>query len=256
MIYPDKIWIKQIDIGTAVRLQRVISKAIWRPAPGRKLSFLVRHENTTIGLITLVSPVINLEARDRYLKLSKNSSEKGGQLRSYMDMSGCVGIQPLAWHWNVGKLLALLATTLGDFVYRRYPDDEFKGIITTSIYGRSSQYNRVYKFLGYTKGYGHEHVSDKQYLEMIEWMKKNNVEVPSCRFGAGSNARMRRICAYSKASGDRIPLKHGKIRGIYYHESTVPDGRAGIIQGWYSRWGLPRYERTKNADPPYTDGLS
>jgi hypothetical protein len=172
-----------------------------------------------------------------------------------MDLSVCVSTQPIGWHWNLGKLLALLATTLGDAFQERYGED-LRGIVTTSLYGRGSQYNRVYRFLGYTKGFGHEHVSDVDYHAMLTWMRAHDIEVPSSRFGAGSNPRMRRITAYRKASGDQsATLWHGKLRGVYYHAATAPENRQQVIDGWYERWGLPRFLRTQDQEPPYRTGL-
>jgi len=255
-INPDKIWVQQVPVNIMVELQKKCSKAIWRPAPGRKLGFLVRHKDKIIGLIFLASPVINLSVRDKYLNLSKDPAIRGKELRNYYDMSVCVGIQPLAWYWNIGKLCALIAPTLGDFINNRYPNDEFKGIITTSLWGKSVQYDRIYKFLGYTKGYGHFQISDDKYKEMINWLKKHNIEVPSSKFGAGSNSRMRRISAYIKYSGDKsVSIKHGQKRGVYYHEAIQSSERKNIIKFWYERWGLPRYNRVKNKKPPYYNGL-
>lgn len=253
-ISPDKVKVNQISAGEMIDYQKNMSKAVWRPAPGRKLGFLVTHEDNLLGLIFLASPVINLSVRDEYLKLEKVN--KGKVLRQYMDISVCVGAQPISWYWNVGKLCALMAATLGDFVQQRYPEDDFLGVITTSLYGKSKQYNRIYKFLGYTKGYGHEHISDEEYHEMLKWMEDNNVEIPSCRFGAGSNARMRRIVAYRKASGDtNIKVFHGLKRGVYYHEAIPPTMREKTVQEWYDRWGYPRYLRTKDLEAPYQNGL-
>lgn len=233
-----------------------MSKAKWRPAPGRKLGFMVMHGEDLLGIIFLASPVINMGARDSALGLPANPSEKGKALRNYADISVCVPAQPFGWHWNGGKLIALLASTLGDFWQERY-GEELKGVVTTSLWGRGVQYNRVYRFLGYTKGYGHEHISEERYQEMMQWMRDNNHEIPSARFGAGSNPRMRRIMAYRKASGDKdIKLIHGQQRGVYYHEAIDPLLRRQVIQDWYERWGLPRYKRTKNQTPPYFDGLT
>ena len=100
-----------------------------------------------------------------------------------MDVSVCVGAQPIAWHWNLGKLMALLAPTLGDYVETRYPNDKFRGVTTTSLWGLSVQYNRIYKFLGYTKGHGHEHIDDETYRKMIAYLRSR---CPHC------NARMLR----------------------------------------------------------------
>jgi len=250
------IRIEPIDVGRAIRYQAMMSKAIWRPAPGRKLAFLVHANIGIIGQVFLASPVINLGVRDAYLDLPKDAKARGAALRSYCDLSVCVSAQPFGWHWNGGKLMALLATTLGDYWLERY-GDELLGVCTTSLWGRGSQYNRVYKFLGYTKGYGHQHITDAEYQQMLEWMRANNVPIPSCKFGEGSNPRMRRIAAYRKASGDKaVTLVHGQKRGVYYHAAVDPSRRGEVIERWHERWGAPRYERTKHQEPPYSDGLS
>jgi len=214
------------------------------------------HDQTLIGLIFLASPVINLTARDTFLNLSKDPKEKGKQLRSVMDVSVCVSAQPLGWHWNAGKLCAMLASTLGDFFTARY-GDRLDHLMTTSLWGRGTQYNRVWKFLGYTKGHGHEHIDDDRYHKMLQWLKDNGHEVPSCKFGAGSNPRMRRIAAYRKHSGDKtVTLVHGNKRGIYYHQAIDHTKRQEVINAWFKRWGLPRYEKTKHMVAPYQNGLS
>ena len=254
-INPDLIWVKQVDSGTLARLQKEMSKAVWRPAPGRKLGFKVMHDQTLIGLIFLASPVINLSERDKHLNFPTDKKLKGKMLREVMDISVCVSAQPIGWHWNLGKLCALLAPTLGDFFKERYGDD-LKHLVTTSLWGRGTQYNRVFKFLGYTKGHGHEHISEDRYSEMMKWLKDNGHEIPSCKFGSGSNPRMRRISAYKKASGDKtVTLVHGNKRGIYYHESLPSDKRKEVIDAWFKRWGFPRYLKTKDTVPPYKSGL-
>ena len=256
IIKTELIQVRQVTVTRAKYLQPKMSKAVWRPAPGRKLAFEIWHEQDLLGVAFLASPVINMGARDQALGLSKDPSEKGRQLRNYADLSACVATQPFGWYWNGGKLIALIGATLGDYWQERY-GDELKGIVTTSLWGKGSQYNRVYKFLGYTKGYGHLHVSDERYGEMLQWMRDNGVEIPSSRFGAGSNPRMRRIQAYLRASGDKtITLKHGQQRGIYYHRAVDPATRIDVIRHWHTRWGQPRFERKQNETPPYTDGLS
>lgn len=253
-IDPEAIRIERLAIADMVSLQSRASKAVWRPAPGRKAGFGVIHDDRLIGLMFLSSPVINLGARDQYLGLEKEG--KGYVLRRVADMSVCVGLQPLAWHWNIGKLVAMLATS--DEVaaaHQRRHGDPLEWITTTSLYGRGAQYNRVYKFLGYTKGYGHEHIDDVEYDAMLRWMRQNNVAVPSSRFGTGSNPRMRRIAAYQRARGLSANLHHGNKRGVYIaqaHQGSVDE----LAHRWYERWGFPRWERTADLTPPYTDGLS
>jgi hypothetical protein len=254
-IKPEYVNVEQVDSGTLAFYQKQMSKAVWRPAPGRKLGFLVKHDQTLIGLIFLASPVINLTERDKRLNLPADPKLKGKALRHVMDVSVCVSAQPIGWHYNLGKLCAMIAPTLGDFFKARYNED-LQHLVTTSLWGRGTQYNRVYEFLGYTKGHGHEHISDQRYWQMMDWLKSNGHEVPSCKFGAGSNPRMRRISAYRKASGDKsVNLVHGNKRGIYYHEAIDPAKRSEVIRHWFERWGRRRYENTKDKQPPYNSGL-
>lgn len=282
VVRPDAIKILSTDSGTMSHYQKNMSKAIWRPAPGRKLGFLVMQDDALLGLIFLASPVIRLTARDSYLfPHAGKDFNYGLATKDYMDMSVCVASQPIGWHWNLGKLMALIAPTLGDYVNARYPDDTFRGVTTTSLWGKSSQYNRIYEQLGYTKGHGHEHVSDEEYWKMVAYLRsrcphcnpgcENPLQLitsrigapydewcalPGRKFGEGANARMRRIGAYLKATGNKtITLTHGKLRGVYYHPAVPPEQRPAVIQSWYERWGLPRYERKKNDTPPYQSGL-
>jgi hypothetical protein len=264
VIRPEAIRVLSAPANVLTFYQKRMSRAVWRPAAGRKLGFLVVQDEFLLGLIFLASPVKRLTARDNFL--FPNSPKKfkyGLALKEYLDMSICVAAQPIGWHWNLGKLMALIAPTLGDYIAARCPVDEFKGVTTTSIYGsnKATQYTRVYKHLGETEGFGHEQISETEYQRMMSWLHEHHPDcIPSARFSDGStNVRMQRIAMYYKLSGDKKPEKgvlfHGHKRGVYYHPAVPPEQRGVVIQNWYERWGLPRYERTKNLQPPYQSGL-
>jgi len=292
-VFPNKIKVLSVSSSLMAHYQKLMSKAIWRPAPGRKLGFLVVQGSILLGLIFLASPVIRLSVRDDYL--FKNRPENfnfGKATRNYMDMSVCVATQPLGWYWNLGKLMALIAPTLGDYIQRRYPDDQFLGITTTSLYGKGTQYNRIYKFLGYTKGFGHEHISDEEYEKMMEYLRRNCPHctpncanplstipkpilvdgkktgrfspknewcvIPYARFGDGSNARMRRISAYYSSIGKLKGTEtffHGHKRGVYYHPAIDFKQRQQVIDDWFIRWGVPRWLSHRDKTPPYLSGI-
>ena len=264
VIRPEAIRVLSAPVNVVTFYQKRMSKAVWRSPGGRKLGFLVVQGEFLLGLIFLTSPVKRLTARDNYL--FPNASKKfkyGLALKEYMDMSVCVAAQPIGWHWNLGKLMALIAPTLGDYVEARCPVDNFKGVTTTSLYGgnKATQYTRIYKHIGDTKGFGHEHISDGDYERMMSWLREHYPDrIPSARFSDGStNVRMQRIAMYYKLSGDKKPEKgvlfHGHKRGVYYHAAVPPEQRGAVIQNWYERWGLPRHARTKNLQPPYQSGL-
>lgn len=253
---PNEIRLVPTSRTESVRMQRLVSKAVWRPSPGRAMSYAIVERGDTIGLLYLTSPVVNMGDRDRFLSLPRDNVGRTSALRHYMDMSVCVGVQPIAWHWNLGKLVAMIAPTIGPEYMARF-DDELKGITTTSLFGRSSQYNRVYKMIGYTKGFGHEHIGEHIYRGMKSWMRKRNMA--PVRKGVNtknSNTRMETINRYRKTSGDkRAHVFHGKIRGIYYHPVVDYDWTEAVRR-WYARWGKTRWERTREMQCPYPDGLT
>jgi hypothetical protein len=258
VIRPEVVRVLSAPVNVMTFYQKRMSKAVWRPAAGRKLGFLVVQDDDLLGLIFLASPVKRLTARDRFLFPNAPKTFKyGTALRSYMDVSVCVAAQPIGWHWNLGKLMAMVAPTLGDHVTARYPRDEFKGVTTTSLFGgnKATQYTRIYKHLGETEGFGHEHIADAEYEGMLRYLRERGLSIPSARFSDGAtNVRMQRIATYKKAVAEKLNLNHGHQRGVYYHPAVSPEQRGAVIQNWYERWGLPRYERTKNLQPPYQNG--
>jgi len=250
--------VRQTDLREIVRLQARMGKGsgVWKPSPGRQMPFVVEHGNTVIGLLLLSSTVLNLGARDAALNLPKDAKLKGKELRHYMDLAVCIAAQPLGWHWNVGKLIALLAPTLGDYFEEKY-GDELKGITTTSLWGKSSQYNRIYQFLGYTSGHGHMHISEEDHDRMRAWLRENDPAKLERLQAARKDNKFGITIAYGESSGDKsITTFHGNRRGIYYHAAVDPRCRGTVIWNWYSRWGHPRYERMRDEVPPYDEGMS
>jgi hypothetical protein len=258
-IDPQQIRIAPVPSFEMVALQNGMSRATWRPY-GRRLAFKVIHEYALLGIVLLTNPVITLGVRDRAFNFPADGVKRGTVLRQYADMSVCVGAQPISWYWNLGKLVAMVATTLGDEWTQAY-GDPLLGVFTTSLWGakwggKGTQYSRIYKYLGETKGFGHEHVPEAAYQAMLRWMRLHHVEIPGSSFADPSNPRMRRILAYRKASGDTTAtVFHGNQRGVYYAPARPTAEREQVIQEWYTRWGHPLYLRVRDQAPPYQSGL-
>jgi len=245
---PSNLDINQIRIEPAqdkskwIYIRKEIGSFVYRQPPGRNFKFFVWLGETLIGILELSSPVINLGARDKYLGLIK-CKNKGQKLRHIMDMTTCMPLQPFGYEWNGGKLIALLGTTLKDEVFEKY-GDELKNVTTMARNSRPTMYDRVLKFLGYTQGKTFSHISDKRYEEMLNWMRENNISIPSAKFGAGANARQRKILSYKKHSGD-TSVKYEMVRRPIYIDKGLysSNERNQIVEFWYSRWGFPRYEK-------------
>ena len=96
-------------------------------------------------------------------------------------------------------------------------------IFTTSLYGKSSQYNRLkykdqvlYIPIGQTKGYGTLHLTDETFNAMRELLKARSILVTN-RFGDGPIWRMRVIRTAADILGFDADflLRHSFKREIY-----------------------------------------
>ena len=124
---------------------------------GRQIHILVKDNITKkyLGIMSLSSDAYNFEVRDRYI--GWNTENKKQNLKNIMNMSTCVPLQPFGFNFNGGKLLASLAFSKEILTYfkDKYDYDDLLGITTTSLYGKSIQYDRLknLKYLGNTKGF-------------------------------------------------------------------------------------------------------
>jgi hypothetical protein len=122
---------------------------------GRQIYILVKDLTTSkyLGIISLSSDVYSFEDRDKYI--GWNLEDKKTKLSMLMNMSTCVPLQPFGFNFNGGKLLATLAFSkeVQEYFQQKY-NQPLLGITTTSLYGKSIQYDRLecLKFVGYTKG--------------------------------------------------------------------------------------------------------
>jgi hypothetical protein len=133
-------------------------------------------------------------------------------------------------------------------------------IFTTSLYGLSSQYNRMtynhqllYQPIGHTKGYGTLHITYETFKAMRELLESRHITVTN-KFGDGPIWRMRVIRTAADILGINADflLKHSFQRGIYavplahnfreflkgeqrklnYYDYSLHD----LVEYWKERW--------------------
>jgi hypothetical protein len=135
-----------------------------------------------------------------------------------------------------GKLISyiLASKEVRDIYRRKYKhkvtlidertSDKLVGIFTTSLYGKSSQYNRLkfeneplYIPIGQTKGYGTLHLSSQTIQAMVSLLKSKGIEVNN-DFGDGPSWVMRVIRSAADLLGfdSDFLLKHSFKRDIYF----------------------------------------
>jgi hypothetical protein len=204
---------------------------------GRRIKLIIRDgglpNKPVIGIAGLGSPIIHIPERDAWIGWDKETRTKN--LIYTMD-AFVIGALPPYNYLLGGKLISyiLASKEVRDIYRRKYKgkvtliegrtSDKLVGIFTTSLYGKSSQYNRVsynedllYIPIGKTKGYGSLHLSKQTIDAMVELLKANGIAV-SNNFGDGPSWVMRII----RAAGDLLGfdsnylLKHSFQRSIYF----------------------------------------
>lgn len=249
---------------------------------GRRIKLLIRDNGLPnkpiIGIAALGSPIIHIPERDDFIGWDKNTRTKN--LIYTMD-AYVIGALPPYNHLLGGKLISyILASNEVRKIYsEKYKDqitiidkrisNSLVGIFTTSLYGKSSQYNRLkynnellYQEIGHTKGYGTLHLSSETIQSMIKFLKSENIDV-NHDFGDGPSWVMRVI----RAAGDKLGfdsdflLQHSFKRTIYFiplakNYSEVLNGhtksviyydypKKELVEFWKNRW---LENRRKNID--------
>ncbi len=204
---------------------------------GRRIKILIRDRalpnKPIIGIAALGSPIIHMPERDEFIGWDTKTRTKN--LIYTMD-AFIIGALPPYNYLLGGKLISLL---LASNEVRKIYHDKYKGkvtiiekrvanslvgIFTTSLYGKSSQYNRLkyndnllYNHIGHTKGYGTLHLSKETIQEMVKFLKSKNIDV-NHRFGDGPSWVMRVISAAGELVGfdSDFLLRHSFKRSIYF----------------------------------------
>ena len=203
---------------------------------GRRLRYVVwdAHNEKLLGLIAIGDPVFNLSVRDTLI--GWEADDRRERLVNIMD-AYVLGALPPYNTLLCGKMVACLVRsrqTYNEFT-RTYGNTP--GIIsgkvkkarllaatTSSSMGRSSVYNRLklggvryFEPIGYTRGWGHFHISDDLFLELRDYLRSiGHRYADQHRFGQGPNWRLRTTRAALKALGFRDDLlRHGIRREVF-----------------------------------------
>lgn len=186
---------------------------------GRAIRILVKDSftNKYIGIMCLSSDVYNLGERDNYIKTTNilDIDWKSIYLKNIMNLSCCVPLQPFGFNTAGGKLLASLAFSkeVFDYYLKKYKEP-LLAIITTSINGKSIQYDRLkcLKMIGYTKGFGSVNIPDNLYKVCQEYNNTWKIVPKSDRIDRFNF--LKNILSHLGLSQNI--LQHNNKRGIYF----------------------------------------
>lgn len=224
---------KQMDV---FRFFRFYWSSPYSEYVGRRIKLLIRDRalpnKPLIGIAALGSSIVHIPDRDKWIGWDKETRTRN--LIYTMD-AYVLGALPPYNKLLGGKLISyLMASREIRYIYQR----KYKGkitnisqrtanklacIFTTSLYGQSSQYNRLkhndnllYIPIGRTKGYGSLHLTDETFNAMRDLLKDRNVLVTN-KFGDGPSWRIRVIRSAADILGfdSDFLLKHSFQREIY-----------------------------------------
>ena len=175
--YENKIWDGNIDDLKKIKIKLIIVNTdelydLWNfykyttsslkltdtsHLVGRQIYIIVADELTDkyLGIISLSSDYLNLSNRDDLIGWTITEKIDNHKLNHIMNISTCVPLQPFGFNFTGGKLLTKLVFSQEiQNIFREKYNDSLLGITTTSLYGKSIQYDRLkeIKLIGYTKG--------------------------------------------------------------------------------------------------------
>jgi len=185
---------------------------------GRQIRILVKDKITDkyIGLLCLSSDVYSLGDRDKYiLDYNIYNLDKSELLKKYMNISCCVPLQPFGYNTCGGKLLVSLVFSKEVFDYhlKKY-NEPIYGFVTTSVHGKSIQYDRLkeLKLIGYTKGFGSVQIPYELYDVCKRYNNKYNIILESNRIDRFN--MLKSLLKHLELPQDI--LQHNNKRGIYF----------------------------------------
>lgn len=202
-------------------LRDMCHSAVWHASPGRLLRYYIIDEITGkyLGFISLGSDFIGVGGRDKHIGWTTEDKLKKGKLRHTAMGSSIAAVQPFAYNYNGGKLMALL--TASEDVQNEWMNrygEHLVGVTTTSLYGGGSMYNRLTNWRKCKSTLGNISIepSEDVYHIIKEWYKEYDEE--AYRKGmSGSHPKTRTLSSIYKIVDVKAP-ENNAPRGVYWNE--------------------------------------
>lgn len=243
--------------------RHIVSSVPHRGTVGKNLRFFLWDEtsDTVLGIGGLGSPALALKPREEYFGIDEQGfyrrfrEETGLSCREFNpNCHTIVPLQPFGMFAG-GKLITMLIATDEMMVawkdkYERRP----WGFHTTSMYGKSIQYDRLYDWdlAGMTKGHGSVHYSGVNMDRVIDYLdqfsyidrKRTDISKGGSQVGLARIREVARVFFGGELKEDKALHYHGISRGIYC---------AGVFENlnlwdWYNQEGL-KIDRTVHKYP-------
>ena len=171
-----------IEFCDATRLQNLwwygrvtVSSAPLSGEVGRRIHYLVRDRDTgfILGIVGLASD-LTIPIRDKFIGWTHQNKWAGKKINYLMNIQHCIATPELS-KYLTGKLCALSTKSeeVQSYFKSKY-NHSLAAMTVTSLYGKSSMYNRLegFIYLGTTKGYSSVLIPLKVKEQMREDYKK------------------------------------------------------------------------------------
>ena len=245
---------------------------------GRRFHYLIRDTSTNfiLGIVGLASD-LNIPIRDKHIGWDKEAMWKKKRINYLMNCQHVVATPEFS-PYLTGKLAAMsvLSKEVQDTFKERYGHN-LAALTVTSLYGKSSQYNRLngFVYLGTTKGYSSVLIPASVKAQMREDFKKAKGKHAEIYYNEDGSVRQK----YGVVKGYQKLAKYGDVqrvenfRGVYlipashnYKEFLCAttdilepfdfDPFDYLASQWRERWFLPRIERINNGTVVLSSNVS
>jgi len=222
-----------------------ISSFVYKGKLGKKLDKIVYYDKIPLAYIQYSSPILNSKLND-FLKEKYGKYDFTKLNKKVVELSICVPFGFLT-KYLTGKLAVFCAISREIInEWDNFSNAKVEILFTTSIYGKSSMYNRVrnLKYLGLSKGY-HSILTKEQLKEIKEKYKK---AFPHRKIKITAQAEhIIRLYDHLLKKGIELSFTIPKLkRGIYMCDNFL--SLKENIEYWYNRWFLPRRQRLPNTE--------
>lgn len=208
----------------------------YRGSVGRQTKIFVECGQHILGMVHLTSPLAQLKVRDEYL----NYENKWEQLKGVYNIETCVPIRKYA-SLLTGKLLVyvVFSNHISKYLENRY-GDKVIGYETTSLYGKSSMYNRIpfFEYLGLTEGLSAVYLSDHEWRKIIKEYYEVYPDTQTNRLAPVKFQIVDKLANYYKKIGKEFPYEYKSLsfrRGVYFGYARNVSLEESVEE-WRNRW--------------------
>jgi len=217
----------------------------YKGAVGRQVKLFIMCEEHVLGMVHLVSPLAQSKVRDAYL----NFEDKWEQLKGIYNLETCVPTRKYA-NLLTGKLLiySIFSNEIYDYLEHKYCD-KIIGFETTSLYGKSSIYNRLpfFKYLGLTEGLSAVYIKDEEWRKILKEYYEVFPNTKTKRLAPVKFQIVDKLSNYYKKNKIPFPYEYKSEsfkRGVYFGYRKNIELKDSIDE-WRNRWLFKRIEYLK-----------